>query len=323
MKRLIPIAIIALAILAFFFRDYWLPAFPGQENYLGYVEGETVMIAAPIAGRLNARSAVEGARIKKGDLVFSLDAVAADAEVARTEAAVHTAKAQLANLLTGKRQPEVDAIRAQRAEAEASVILAQKELARARTLTNSGTAPPTRLEEAQAVVAQQEARVAQFKASEAAAELIGREAEIDAARSQVKEAEASAAQARQKLADLSPVSPVDGMVENTFFDVGEWVGAGQPVVSLLAPNDITLRFYVPEPALAKAVPGTMIQFHCDGCGEGKRARITRVESSPEFSPPVIYSDQARSKLVFLAEARPEAPDPMLRPGLPIEVEPLQ
>ena len=323
MKKLIPVLIIAFAAVAFFFRGYWLPASLGQANYLGYVEGETIMIAAPVAGRIAARPAIKGARVQKGGPLFSLDTVAVEAQAAQAEAAVHTTEAQLADLLTGKRQPELDAIRAQRREAEASLALAQLELARAQSLTSTGTAPKTRLEQAQASVAQYEARIAQFTANEAAGKLIGRDAEIEAARSKIKEAEANAVEARKRLADLSPLAPVDSTVENTFFDVGEWVSAGQPVVSLLAPDNVTLRFFVPETALAKATPGAAIHFLCDGCGEARTARITHVAASPEFTPPVIYSQQARAKLVFLAEARPDAPDPMLRPGLPIEVEPLQ
>lgn len=322
MKKLVPVLIIGLAVVAFFFRGHWLPG-SGEANYLGYVEGETVLIAAPVAGRLVARPARKGDHIAKGQSLFSLDTVAAEAEVIRTEAAIKTAEAQLANLLTGKREPELDAIRAQRREAEASLILAQQELDRSRTLVSSGTAPRTRLEQAQASVAQYEARIAQFRASEQAGMLAARGAEIDAARSSVTEAQTQAVQARQKLADLSPASPVDGNVEDTFFDAGEWVTAGQPIVSLLARGDVTLRFFVPETALAKATPGAMIHFICDGCGEARAARITHVAASPEFTPPVIYSQQARAKLVFLVEASPAAPDPLLRPGLPIEVEPLQ
>lgn len=321
MKKLVPILIVALAATAFYFKDLWLPQAPGQANYLGYVEGETVMIAAPQAGRITARPAVKGAAIRKGDPVFSLDAGVAETEVARTEAGVRTAEAQLANLITGKREPELQATRAQRREAEAGLEFARKELARATSLLSAGTAAQTRLDQAQSQVALYEARIAQFEASEVAGKLAARDAEIESARSKVKEAEASAAQARQKHADLSPVSPVDALVENTFFEAGEWVSAGQPVASLLAPDAITLRYFVPEAALAKAQPGTSIRFTCDGCGDAKTATISHVAATPEFTPPVIYSQGARAKLVFMVEARPDAPDPLLRPGLPIEVEP--
>jgi HlyD family secretion protein len=322
MKKLIPVLIIALAVVAFFFRDLWLPQPPGQTNYLGYVEGETVMIAAPQAGRITARPAMKGAAVKKGEIIFSLDASVATAERAGAEAAVFTAQAQLDNLLTGKRDAELDQIRAQRREAEASLALAKADLLRTLSLTTTGTNSRVSLDQAQAAVSQYEARIAQFEAAERAGKLAGRGAEIEAARSQVKEAEASAEQARARLAELSPVSPVDAIVENTFFDVGEWVGAGQPVVSLLPPNAVTLRYFVPEAALAKAQPGASIHFTCDGCGPEKTATITRVEATPEFTPPVIYSQEARAKLVFLVEARPDAVDPQLRPGLPIEVEPM-
>jgi HlyD family secretion protein len=322
MKRLIPVVIIALAVVAFFFRDLWLPQPPGQTNYLGYVEGETVMIAAPQAGRIIARPAVKGASIKKDEIVFSLDPSVAAAERARAEAAVFTAQSQLDNLLTGKRDAELDQIRAQRREAEASLALAKADLLRAMSLATTGAASRMRLDQAQAAVSQYEARVTQFQAAEAAAKLAARGPEIEAARSNVKEAGASAAQARARLAELSPTSPVDAIVENTFFEVGEWVGAGQPVVSLLPPNAVTLRYFVPEAALAKAQPGASIHFTCDGCGPPKTATITHVEASPEFTPPVIYSQEARAKLVFLVEARPDATDPLLRPGLPIEVEPM-
>ena len=323
MKKLIPILIIALAATAFYFRDRWLPQPMGQANYLGYVEGETIMIAAAVAGRITARAATKGAKLKKGDPVFSLDTAVAQTEVERSTAAVHTAQSQLANLFTGKREPELDAIRAQRQEAEAGRKLAEQELVRATSLTASGIAAQMRLEQAQAAMAQYEARIAQFDASLASAKLAGRQAEIEAARSKVKEAEASAAQAKQKLAELSPMAPADATVDDTFFEVGEWVSAGQPVVSLLPPDAVTLRFFVPEAALSRATPGTVIRFLCDGCGNAMTARITRVANQPEFTPPVIYSQAARAKLVFRAEAKPDAPDPMLRPGLPIEVEPIE
>src|SRR5215213_3661657 len=101
MKKLIPFLIIALAVVAFYFRDLWLPQPQGQANYLGYVEGETVMIAAPQAGRITARPAMKGAAVKKGEIIFGVDPSVAAAESARTEAAVQTAQAQLDNLLTG------------------------------------------------------------------------------------------------------------------------------------------------------------------------------------------------------------------------------
>jgi HlyD family secretion protein len=322
MKKLIPVLIIALAVAGFFTRNYWLPQGANVANYLGYVEGDTVMIASPVAGRIVARVAEQGHSIAKGSPVFELDSATAKAELARAEAAVAQARAQLDNLRAGKREPEQEVTRAQRREAEASLAFAKQELIRATELSTTGTASKLRLDQAVAQVQQWQARVEQFAAAEAVGNLGGRAQEIAAAEAGVAEAKAVAAQASARLADLSPLAPFDCLVENTFYDVGEWVAAGQPVVSLLAPDHIKIRFFVPEGAAALARPGTEVSFTCDACKAEMRAVITYAATQAEFTPPVIYSQGARAKLVFLVEARPLGDAAELRPGLPVEVMPL-
>lgn len=321
MKRIVPIAMIALALGAYVLRDTWLPKSPGQSNYLGYVEGETILVGPPRAGRILARDAMKGGRVGQGDVLFRLDAAAEEADVARAAAAIATAKAQLENLRTGKRSEEQEVTRAQRREAEASLVLAKQEYDRARMLTLTGTAAKQRLDQADAAVKQWQARVDQYEAQERVGALAAREAEIAAAKSKLAEAEAAHRLARVRVSELSLIAPRAAMVEDTFFDPGEWVAAGQPVVSLLAPDNIVLRFFVPEGVVARFSPGTGVRFTCDSCASGQTATVTRTASEPEYTPPIIYSQGARAKLVFLVEARP-SDSASLRPGLPIEVEPL-
>lgn len=323
MKRLIiPIIIVALAVTAFWFRSHWLPQAPGSLNFLGYVEGETILVAAPQAGRIATVAVNKGGTVEQGSALFGLDTGQAMAEVARAEAAVATAEASHANLLTGKRQPEVAVIAAQIEQVTAALDLARKEWKRADMLANSGAAAQSRRDAAAEQVAALEARLRELQASAEVAAMPARESEIAAAQSRIAEAKASADLARQKRTDLSPAAPKQAMVEDVFFEAGEWVAAGQPVISLLAPENITLRFFIPEASLAAAAPGTTVTFHCDGCDDPPTATITSVASTPEYTPPVIYSQGARAKLVYLVEARPDRPNSALRPGLPIEVEPL-
>ena len=324
MKRLvIPLIVVAIAATAFIYRERWLPQPQGHQNYLGYVEGETRLIAAPEAGKIIAVDVAKGQQVKQGEALFALDPAQAKASLAAAEAAVQTAKAAHQNLLSGKRREEIDVIKAQIAQAEAGLDLARKELQRASSLASTGTAARSRLDQASEQVTAYEQRIAELKASERVAALPARTPEIDAAQSRITEAEAQVQAARDRLDDLSPDAPVSALVDDVFFKMGEWVAAGQPVVSLLDPADITIRFFVPEAVLAKAVPGTSIAYHCDGCSGAKSATIAHVASAPEYTPPVIYSETARAKLVFLVEAKPEREDSDLRPGLPVEVEPLQ
>jgi HlyD family secretion protein len=324
MKRLvIPIVVVALAVAGFLFRDRVLPQPQGSRNYLGYVEGETILIAAPQAGRLADVTVAKGAGVAKGDPLFALDTQPAFAEVRRAEAAIITAGAAYDNLLTGKRAEELSVIRAQIDQAQAALDLAAKEFTRADMLASTGAAAQSRRDAAVEQMKAFQGRIAELKANEAVARLPAREAERAAARSRIEEAKASADLARRKLAELSPTSPRDAVVDDVFFDQGEWVAAGQPVMALLSHDNITLRFFVPEAALAKATPGTRVTFRCDGCGAPRTATITHASNAPEFTPPVIYSETARAKLVYRIEAKPDAADPMLRPGLPVDVEPLR
>ncbi|MDT4867109.1 HlyD family secretion protein [compost metagenome] len=105
-----------------------------------------------------------------------------------------------------------------------------------------------------------------------------------------------------------------------FFRVGETVAPGQPVLSLLPPGGVKARFYVPETEVGALATGQWVGLRCDGCGEPIPARIIRIASGPEFTPPVIYSNAQRARLVFLVEAAPRPADASrLHPGQPLDV----
>jgi HlyD family secretion protein len=114
------------------------------------------------------------------------------------------------------------------------------------------------------------------------------------------------------------LSTINGSVQEIYFRPGEYVSAGRPVLSLLPPNNIKIRFFVPETLLPKVSLGQPVDIHCDGCKANVPARVTFISRSSEFTPPVIYSIEERSKLVYLVEARTGAPSE-LRVGQPVDV----
>lgn len=329
MKRFVPLVAIAviatLAAAGFHWRAPLLSALGlGDEDgrYLGYVEGETSLIAPPVAGRLVERPVERGQQVKKGDRLFVIDPVMAKAEIARVEAALAEAQARYENLLKGKRQEEQDVVRAQRRETEAALAQAEIEYKRQAELLARGVGTRKDYEQAESQARQLRSRSASLAAQEKVGDLAARPDEIAAAKAQIAQDEANVAQAKKRLDDLMPVAPEDGLIENTFFNTGEWVPAGTPVVSLLPPFRVKLRFYVPQEDAAQMTMGAPVSFTCDGCPADLKARIIYVSPRAEFTPPVIYSQSARAKLVFLIEARPEPTQARLPPGLPITVTPL-
>jgi HlyD family secretion protein len=329
-KRALFIILVALVATSLVTRSYWQPPLLGllgietdDVRYLGYVEGETSLIAPPIAGQLLERPVDRGGLVKKGDRLFVIDPTLARAEVARAEAALAEARARHENLLTGKRPEEQDVVRAQRREIEASLAMAEIELKRQTDLLPRGFTTRQAYEQAESQVSQLRARLASMAAQERAGDLAARQSEITAAAALIEQGQANLDQARKRLADLMPVAPEDALVENTFFNVGEWVPAGTPVVSLLPASRVKLRFFVPEEDVSKARIGRPVNFACDGCPAGLKATITYVSPRAEYTPPVIYSQSARTKLVFMIEARPDkAPaNVALAPGMPVTVAP--
>ena len=113
-------------------------------------------------------------------------------------------------------------------------------------------------------------------------------------------------------------APVSGTVQQIYFREGEMVPAQRPVLSIMPPGNIKIRFYVPEPALPKLAIGDEVRVTCDNCAADLTAKIYFIATSAEYTPPVIYSLDERSKLVFLVQARPSRPD-ALRVGQPISV----
>ncbi|PWC74783.1 HlyD family efflux transporter periplasmic adaptor subunit [Azospirillum sp. TSH64] len=286
----------------------------------GYVEGEYLRIAAPNAGMLESLSVARGAQVAAGAPLFAIDRATARAERDRLAAALAQARAQRADLATGKRAQEVAVLTAQKARAEAALRYSTAELARQQELVARKVSSPDKLDQARAAFGRDRGQLAEADAQVAVAALPARPEQLRAADEAVTQAEAALAQAERRLADLAPVAPAAALVEDTLYNPGEWVPAGSPVVSLLPPERVKLVLFVPETALAGVVPGGALSVRCDGCPAGLSARVSRIASQAEYTPPVIYSVGSREKLVFRVEARMEpASGRPLNPGLPVDV----
>jgi HlyD family secretion protein len=146
----------------------------------------------------------------------------------------------------------------------------------------------------------------------------GTQKAYDDAQAAQRDAEARLNVVQTRLARRQMASPVTGVVQQVYFRPGETVQPGKPLVSLLPPGNMKVRFFVPEALLPRIAIGDKSQVSCDGCAGDLSATITFIAQSAEFTPPVIYSQQERAKLVFLVEARPERPE-LFRVGQPVSV----
>jgi HlyD family secretion protein len=169
-----------------------------------------------------------------------------------------------------------------------------------------------------AEAARENAQAAFARAGQLLKSNAGTQKAYDDAESALRTAQARRNQAVTRLARRRAASPVAGSVQQVYFRPGEVVSAGRPVVALLPPANIKARFFVPEATLPTIAIGDTVGLRCDGCPGELTAKVSFISRTAEYTPPVIYSMEERAKLVFLIEARPDAPQ-RLRVGQPLTV----
>jgi HlyD family secretion protein len=289
-------------------------------GYQGYVEGEYVHVASPVGGRLDRLFVQRGQTIEAKAPLFELESDQETAAKRQAEEQLRAASAQLADLRLGKRNPEIDVAEAQLAQALAAEEQAALQLRRDEAQFEAGGIPRAQLEDSRANHAVKAARVRELSGQLDVSRLPAREDQIRAQSAQVAAARAALSQSSWRLDQKQVVATVAGTVTDTLYREGEWVPAGSPVVRMLPPKNVKLRFFVPEIVAGGLQPGRNVSVRCDGCETDVPATVSYVSNEPEYTPPVIYSNDTRAKLVFMVEARTSVEDaPKLRPGQPVAV----
>ena len=146
----------------------------------------------------------------------------------------------------------------------------------------------------------------------------GTQANFDSALASLRVAEARVNTSQTKLERRQMKAPIAGTIQQIYFREGETVPAQRPVISILPPGNMKVRFFVPEPELPKLKVGQDVRVTCDGCAGELIAKIYFIATTAEYTPPVIYSLDERSKLVYLIQARPSKPE-SLRVGQPVSI----
>jgi len=289
-------------------------------TYQGYVEGEFVHVGPAVAGRLEHLLVAKGQNVEVNAALFDLESKQETAAVRQADESLSAAKSQLADMETGKRGAEVDVIRAQLQQATAAEKQSASQLERDTAQLELGGISRMQLEASQAKHDVDAARVRELRGQLEVAALSARPEQIRAQTAQVAAAAAAAEQTRWRLDQKHVVASQGGVVIDTLYREGEWVPAGVPVVKMLPPGNVKVRIFVPQSALSLFPLGKQVTLRCDGCGKTLPAKVSYVATDAEFTPPIIYSNENRSKLVFMVEVHPSPEDGLaLHPGQPVDV----
>ena len=297
--------IVVVAVLALIALVAWLllrgEDRAGKEQFTGYVVADDVYMTSPIAGTLASVAVVRGQRVAAGSALFQVDPTqrAAGTEQAQAQISVNQAQVNQQQSALAKAREDLAA-----AQADADRQGAQLRRLSAAQGEKAGSVAQLDIDQARAAY-----DAASRRADAARAQLGAASAAINAARAQVQGAQAGLTSARRQLTELAPVAPSAGRVEDVMFKPGETVPPNVPVVSIVPDGEVKVRFYVPQALVSAYKPGRKVAIACDGCAADMTATVNFVASEPEYTPPVIYSLDARQKLVFMVEALPSKPSP--------------
>ena len=251
-----------------------------SQIYQGYAEGRYTYISVNFPGKLEKLNVERGMQVNQNSPLFVLDQEPEQSNYDKTLAQLNQAKSAVIQF-------------------ESSLDLNKKTYERNKALIKVGDVSKEAFDTAQSAYEQSGAQLKQAKEN-------------------VDSLEANLRQSSWSLRQKTLYAPKSAIVYDTYFLPGEWVPAGQPVLSLLSPDDIKIIFFVGENMLGHLSLNQKVLIKCDNCQKSYAGKITFISPTAEYTPPIIYSDERRDKLVYRIEAYPENPL-FFHPGMPIQV----
>ena len=289
-------------------------------TFQGYFEGEYLYMAPSVPGHLDKLMVSRGQVVNANAQLFVVEQTDELALFKQSQAQLHNTQATLKDMQLGRRKPELDVIRAQIKQAFSAKELANINLVRDKKQFTIGAISKSQLDASITNYNVAVDRLNELNNDLLTAKLPSRDDQIKAQMAQIRFANAGLKDAEWRLSQTINLAPESALVYDTLYNVGEWVSAGNPVVILLPPTKLKIRFFVPEEEVGKIRLGEDLVINCDGCNKNIKARITYIADLAEYTPPVIYSNETRNKLVFRVEAKPTLPDLLsMHPGQPVEV----
>lgn len=323
-RRLIAVAIIIILAASAGAGWWWTTRTPPPVEWQGYAEADFIKVGPTQQGLLTALYVARGSRVEAGAPLFDQDDTNERASRDQAARQLKQAEAQLANLQAGGKPTEIEQAEANLADATAARDKLQADVNRNADLVKIGGVSKEQFDDQRADLRSAIAKVDGLKAALAQLRApMGRKDEIKAQQQLVASLRAAVAMAQWRIDQRHVKAPAAGVIADVLARPGETIPAGGPVVSLLPPENIFVRFFVPETRLAEVHDGDKVALLCDHCPADYTATVSFISPQAEYTPPVIYSESSRAKLVYMVEARPPRDQAsLINPGQPIAVRPL-
>ncbi len=285
----------------------------------GNVDIREVDLGFRVSGRISGIAVEEGARVKQGELLATLDAATLDSRIAQADAKVAQAEAQLAKLRNGNRAQDVAQARA-RVDAAAAVAQdAERDYARRQPLVEPGAISRDVWEQTVATRDKARADLQQARQALSLMQAGSRGEDVAAAAADVRSAVAARQGAATDLGDARLLASTDGTVVTRAREPGAIVQPGETVLTLAILRPLRVRAYVAESDLSRIGPGMKVVVSADGNPTSYHGTIGYISPRAEFTPKTVETENLRTDLVYQLRIIVDDPDDALRQGQPVSV----
>ena len=275
-------AALGLLLIALAAGGYMLWRGKDTAPIIGVVRTTEIRVAPEVGGQLVAINVQKGGRVRAGDVLAQLSAIELSAAVVQARAALDAASAQRDNVYAGVRAEGVASLASAIGKAKSALDYAQSELTRKAQLVPNNAASQQDLDQAEHDVATARADVAEAQANHAAAVAGPTHEERAIADAEVEAATAAVTVLERKLDKTMLRASADGIVSVIVAEVGENVGAGQPVLAIAATDKQWLSFNAREDMLHGLTVGDKVEV-ARAEGEPRPATVTELVPLGQFA----------------------------------------
>ncbi len=253
-----------------------------DDSVSGTIEVDEVHVGPRMGGRVEKIFVNEGDTLAAGTVIAELDAPELRAR----------RDLMLAQIEAAERDVEAQSAQLEFLRADAK---RQQELFRSKTVS------PNEAERAQSVANAQEKTLA-------------------AARGRVAQTRAQFDEVEAQLREMQVAAPADSVLEILSVKVGDVLPSNREVATLLLPQHLWVRVYVPEPWLGLIKLQDKVQVHVDSFGrEEFSGTVEQIKRQAEFTPRNVQTVEDRIRQVFGVKIRLANREDKLRAGMSADV----
>jgi len=288
--------------------------------FYGNVDVRTVSLGFRVAGRVDAINFEEGQRLKRGDIIASLDSSLYREYLNQIQAQIQIQKAKLQKLQNGYRAEEITKAKATLYQKTVAKEKARKDLDRVEKLYKSSSISDQNYDDAKALYDNADALYLYAKSNLALLENGYQKEDILEAASQLELLLSKKRQREIDLNDTNIYAPTDGTLLTRVYEVGSIVNGSQTVVEIAKDDEYWIRSYMSERYLGIIKAGMEANIYTDSNPtKTYKGIVSFISPLAEFTPKNVQTQELRTDLVYRFKIVLKNPDDMIRQGMPVSV----